>query len=100
MLTSITGVMSTSTSGVSVIDPFAGWPDLGAWGMALSDPNHFGLHADETAACGVAVDTTIDLTYAQGVNSTSLLLPVGSVREILLLSEDFSAGIPCSTNNS
>jgi leucyl aminopeptidase len=95
-LSSVSGTFSTSESGITVVDAVADWPDLAESTSVESLPDHFGFQVGEGLGCGAAFDVNIDLVYSEGSNSTGLTLTTGTVEESLLLSEDFTAGIPAS----
>jgi leucyl aminopeptidase len=93
-LSDITGTLSTPTAGITIIDPSAGWPDLSPAAVAQSLPNHFGFQVADSLLCGTTMHANLALNYAEGSNDTLLSMPIGDPYEVLLLNEDFSAGIP------
>jgi len=95
-LSSVSGSLSTNESGITVSDPIASWPDLAQSSSAESLPDHFEFLVSQGLGCGETFDVTIDLVYSEGANSTLLTLSTGTVEESLLLSEDFTGGIPAS----
>lgn len=95
-LTQISGTLSVSPGGVSVVDPGAVWPDLLPGAVETTLPDHFGVEVAETASCGTLLSGTIALSYLQGSNSTDVAVPVGNPLDLLLVDEDFSGGIPGS----
>jgi leucyl aminopeptidase len=93
-LSDITGTLSSSTAGITIIDPAASWPDIAPGATAESRPNHFGFQVADSLECGTTVQAALALDYAEGSNATGLSMPIGDPYEVLLLDEDFSAGIP------
>jgi hypothetical protein len=93
-LSGISGVLSASAPGVSVLDPHAEWPDLAVAGHAQTLPNHFGLALPAGAPCGDPVDASLSVAYDGGSNETTLSIPVGRQEPVTLLEEDFASGIP------
>jgi leucyl aminopeptidase len=93
-LNEVTGMLSTSTGGVTIIDPSAAWPDLPRGAALPSRPNHFGFQVADSVPCGTTLYAAIDLDYTEGSNHTGLPLTIGNAYEVVLLSEDFAAGIP------
>ena len=92
-LTNISGTLSTSSTGVTLTDTTAAWPDLTVGASASSLPNHFSYTPSTSFTCGFDIDFSLNVSYDQGSNPTSFLVPVGSVTATLL-NEDFSSGIP------
>lgn len=95
-LGSITGALTTTTPGITILDSRASWPDLAPGISAASLPDHFRLHVAPTVPCGTIVDLDIALSYAQGGNPTAWTLHIGTTAESLRLDEGFGAGIPAT----
>ncbi|MBZ0267849.1 proprotein convertase P-domain-containing protein, partial [bacterium] len=60
--TGITGVLSTTTPGITLLDDSATWPDLGPGGSATSEAPHFRLQLDPGMACGGQADFALTLS--------------------------------------
>lgn len=93
-LTKVSGVLSTTTQGVTVTDNVATWPDLPVGASALSNPNHFSYTVAPTVACATGIAFSLNVTSDQGSNVTGADLMVGTIQTTTLLQEDFSGGIP------
>jgi leucyl aminopeptidase len=93
-LSHVSGTLSTPTGGVTIIDASAAWPDLPRGAASPSLPNHFGYQVADAVPCGTTMYAAISLDYAEGANDTGLATTIGNPHEVLLLDEDFAAGIP------
>jgi hypothetical protein len=77
--TGVTGVLSTTTPGVTILDDTATWPDLTAGVPAVSDAPHFRVRLAETVACLSAVDFDVTVTSNEGgPYPASFSRPVGA----------------------
>jgi len=95
-LTNVSGVLSTSTPGVTITDDAATWPDLAVGASAQSNPDHFRFTVGSAVTCGTPIALNLAVTYAQGSNNTGATLGVGTTSSTLLLNETFSGGIPAT----
>lgn len=95
-LTSVSGVLTITTPGVTVTDGAAAWPDIQPSASAVSSPNHFAVSVAPSVACGTSLANTLSISHANGADTASLGLVVGTTAETLLLNETFSGGIPAS----
>ena len=93
-LSDLSGTLSVSTPGVTVIDSNADWPAIAPGEQAVSLPNHFGWQLSPFLLCGTPLDMSFALSYDEGANDTELSVPVGVESETILVDEDFSGGIP------
>ena len=91
-LTTITGLLSTTTPGVTVIDNSASWPNLVIGASAASNPDHFTIAIDPSVVCSTTIDLTLALTYDQGTNNEFFSLDVGTFVTSSVASYDFQAG--------
>ncbi len=93
-LTNIVGTLSSSTSGISLSDYVALFPDInmGANGSSI-DPD-FTYKVSTSVPCGSEISFNLALKYTQGSNNTSFSKVVGTDLQNLLLSETFSPGNP------
>jgi subtilisin-like proprotein convertase family protein len=64
--TGITGVLTSTTSGVTIVDDMATWPNLLSGAIAPSDAPHFTVQLDETVPCLSDVEFSLSLTSAEG----------------------------------
>jgi hypothetical protein len=98
-LSGISGLLSASTSGVTVTQATTTWPDLGVEGVKESAVANtpFVFTTSPAMVCGQPLDFTVAYTYAEGSNSDLISQTVGPLSPpppIVLLAEDFSDGIP------
>jgi|SoiMethySBSTD1v2_1073268.scaffolds.fasta_scaffold13101_2 leucyl aminopeptidase len=70
-LTGITGVLSSTTPGVTVSDPSAAWPDLGPFASAATLPDHFHFQVSPSATCGTNMDLQVQANALQSSGFTS-----------------------------
>ena len=96
MLTQVSGTLTVAPGGVTVTDPGADWPDLSPGGVESTLPDHFGVQVSAGATCGTLLAGTITVNYVEGSNITNVAVPVGNPFDLLLVDENFSAGIPAS----
>ena len=75
----IQGTLTSSTSGVTVLDGVATWPDLAQQQSALSDPPHFSFALDEDHTCGVPIAFSLAYTANEtpGAWASGFTIPVG-----------------------
>jgi len=64
-LSSITGLLSSTTPGVTVTDPSAAWPDLAPATSAATLPDHFHFQVSPALACGTNLDLQVQATALQ-----------------------------------
>jgi subtilisin-like proprotein convertase family protein len=64
--TNVTGVLTTTTPGVTVTRSFAGWPDIPSGSSATSYGPHFAITVDETLPCYDTIDFTLTMSSAEG----------------------------------
>lgn len=91
--TNVSGVLSTNTNGITIIDDTANFADIPPnGGTSTSQPPHFSFHVDNNVACGTIIDFSLNVTYSGGSNQLSFQGTVGELvqnQETLLL-EDFT----------
>jgi hypothetical protein len=92
--TGISGTLSSSTSGVTILDGTATFPDIPAGGSASSDAPHFTIAVDQGVACASSLDFTIDFTTNQGNSSSNFSLATGTPPFQEFVNEGFGGGIP------
>lgn len=63
--TAVSGLLSTSTPGVSIANPAASFPNLAA-GASGTNPTPFGVTVGPGLACGTRADFTLNLSFAGG----------------------------------
>jgi hypothetical protein len=97
-LSSITGILSSPTAGISIVDTSADWPDLAASTSSPSNPDHFRFQVGESVACGTDVSLNVQATAAEGSWNGSFVKKVGLVipGSATVLNESFAAGIPAA----
>jgi len=96
-VTNIVGTLSSSTTGVTVTDATASFPNIAADGTGGSISNHFAFHVDSTVACGTVLDFTIHMASNEGSWDDSFSLTVGNVvpgGTITDFSQNFTGGSP------
>jgi subtilisin-like proprotein convertase family protein len=77
--TGIQGTLSSQTSGVTVTDPVATWPNLPPGSTATSNSPHFTIQIGQNVACGTTIQLALQVTAAEGgPYSFQLTNPVGS----------------------
>jgi len=64
--TGIQGTLTSQTSGVTVTDGSATWPNLSPGGTVTSNAPHFTIRIGSGVACGTTVHLTLQVTAAQG----------------------------------
>ncbi len=95
-LANITGTLSTATSGVTILDDSATFPDISSpGGTSTSNPPHFNYQVGDSFTCGADISFDLNLTYTGGSNSTSFTHKVGQQATTTIFSETWESG---STN--
>lgn len=74
---SVSGVLSTSTPGVTIVTDSANWPNIGAGGSAVNS-TPFEVLIDDTFPCFDSIDFDLVVTSDQGPFPMSFSQPVGS----------------------
>jgi len=64
--TGITGTLSTTTPGITILDDTATWPDLTSGQSAVSNAPHFKILIDVGFQCGGTIDFDLSLSSAEG----------------------------------
>ncbi|MEZ5064459.1 MAG: FlgD immunoglobulin-like domain containing protein [bacterium] len=64
--TGITGVLSTTSPGVTITDDTATFPNLTSGATGTSDSPHFALTLDPALTCGATLDFELSLSSAEG----------------------------------
>jgi uncharacterized repeat protein (TIGR01451 family) len=64
--TGVTGTMTTSTPGVTIVDGTATWPNLADGVPTQSDAPHFTIRIDEAFSCLTGVDLDVSVTANEG----------------------------------
>jgi hypothetical protein len=64
--TNVTGTLSCTTPGVTILDGSATWPDIPADGSATTDAPHFLVEMAPTIACGTIISLDLDVSAAEG----------------------------------
>lgn len=86
------GFLSTSSPYININDPNGAWPVIAPNNVAASSDN-FSFNVNLSAPCGTTANFTLDVTYSGGGPlSAGFTSTVGLTS--VLLSEDFSSGIP------
>jgi hypothetical protein len=75
--TGITGTLSTLTSGVTVTDANASFPNIAADATGTSLSDHFGFHVDSSVACGTEINFSIHMVSSEGSWDDGFSLTVG-----------------------
>jgi V8-like Glu-specific endopeptidase len=91
--TNVVGVLTTSTSGVTITDDTATFPDIpGNGGTSTSQSPHFSFHVNTNVECGTTINFTLHVSYTGGSKDLTLNVLVGEVvtNQNILLSEDFT----------
>ena len=92
--TGISATIESATSGVTVTDNSASFPDIAMDGTGASLSNHFGFSVDESVACGTNIDFTIHITSNEGSWDDTFSLIVGNVvagGAVTIFSENFDS---------
>ncbi len=64
--TNVSGTLTCSTPGVTVLDGAATWPNIPQNGSATSDAPHFTVVIDPAVACGAVLDFDVSVTATEG----------------------------------
>ncbi len=64
--TGVSGTLTSSTPGVTILDGSATWPDLAPGVSTQSDAPHFRVQLDESVTCLSTVDFTLTVTSNEG----------------------------------
>jgi len=64
--TSVSGTLTSSTPGVTILDGSAYWPDIPSGTTAVSNAPHFMIHLDPSVPCGTLVELEVAATSAEG----------------------------------
>ncbi|OGF67360.1 MAG: hypothetical protein A2Y62_06220 [Candidatus Fischerbacteria bacterium RBG_13_37_8] len=91
-LTNINGTLSTATSGVTINDNNASFPNIPNGGTGTSIAPHFTYSVSNTFTCGNPIDFSLALAYTEGSNNTSFQHTVGNMTTTTLLNEDWETG--------
>jgi len=62
----VSGTLTSSTSGVTMVDGSATWPNLASGAVARSNSPHFTFRLGTTVACGSTVQLTLQVTANEG----------------------------------
>jgi hypothetical protein len=93
-LTNITGTLSTSTSGVTITDNTATYPNISSpGGTATSNPNHYTYQVASTFTCGEDINFNLNLTYNEGSNVTNFTHKVGQFVDSTVFTETWESGL-------
>jgi subtilisin-like proprotein convertase family protein len=60
----ISATLTTSTPGVMITTAFSGYPNIGSNGQSANNTTPFAFTLANTAACGLAIDFTLTVNYA------------------------------------
>ena len=95
-LTAIAGTLSSPTAGVSVFDPSASWPNLGAGTSAQTNADHFRFQLGQGVACGADLALNVQAAAAEGTWNAGFTKKAGHVLpgNATVLNETFASGIP------
>jgi hypothetical protein len=92
--TNVTGTLTTSTSGIVVLDNSATFPNIAAnGGTGTSLPNHFSIHVDSSVPCGTLANFILHMVSDQnpsGTDSTFSILIGRQGNTVTVFHEDFS----------
>jgi subtilisin family serine protease len=75
--TGITGTLSTTTPGVTVLGPSATWSDIPRNASRQTAPPHFTVQLAPEVPCGSSIQLDLDVASAQAPFDLSFSLPVG-----------------------
>jgi subtilisin-like proprotein convertase family protein len=76
--TGVTGVLASTTPGVTIVDGAATWPDLAVGVPAASDAPHFRIAVDGSVACFSTIDLQLSVSSNEGGPfPLTFSLPVG-----------------------
>ena len=93
-ITDAVGSLSTISPYININDPNGAWPVIAPGNMGVSSDN-FSFNVDLSAPCGTTVNFNLDVSYSGGGPlNAGFISEVGLTQTSVLLSEDFSAGIP------
>jgi subtilisin-like proprotein convertase family protein len=76
--TAVIGTLSTTTSGVSIIDNSATWPNIASGASVLSTSPHFTVQVGGGVACGTVVQFNLLVATGQGSFNLSFTRPLGT----------------------
>lgn len=63
---SVQGTLTSQTSGVTIVDGSATWPNLSPGGSVNSNPPHFTIRLGPNVACGSTIQLSLRVTAAEG----------------------------------
>jgi len=93
-LTNISGTLSTSTSGITIIDGNATFPNISSpGGTSTSNPPHFTYKVDSSFTCGADINFNLNLSYNEGSNLTSFTHKVGQQSTTTIFNETWESGL-------
>jgi uncharacterized repeat protein (TIGR01451 family) len=94
--TAVNGILTANTSGVTLLDDSAAFPDVPGGGSGASTAPHFRFRIDAGVACGTALSFSLHMTSTQGTWDTAFTLPVGTLTQNsgTPINEAFGTGNP------
>ncbi len=92
--TSVAGTLTTSDTGVTILDGNATWPDIGAFDAQLSTAPHYSVELAAGYPCGEPIAFQISLTSNETGGATQFSLPTGRVVDADdVFSDDMESGL-------
>jgi subtilisin-like proprotein convertase family protein len=64
--TNVSGTLTCTSPGVTMLDGSATWPDIAQNGTATTDAPHFGIAIDPAVPCGSVLDFEVSVTTNEG----------------------------------
>ncbi|OGF58762.1 MAG: hypothetical protein A2Y62_09640 [Candidatus Fischerbacteria bacterium RBG_13_37_8] len=92
-LTGISGALSSSTPGITILDANATFPNILNGQTASSNPPHFTYSLDQSFTCGDFIDLDLALQYNEGSSNNSFTHQSGQLGiPDLTMNEDWESG--------
>ena len=92
-LTAVSGILTSTTSGITIADGSAAFPDVMQGQTVSSDPPHFTYVVEKDFPCGELADFSMALAYEQGNNITLFSHQVGKLgTPTTIINQDWETG--------
>jgi hypothetical protein len=94
----VSGILTTTTEGVSINNSYATFPNIAAGSLAMSQSPHFTFTVD--TGCGMNIAFTLETRYDNGSSTQSqFLIPVGEKQYMQFFEDDMESDTGWTTSS-